>query len=149
MLSCHIHRFDSLGHIYRFCNRILFSECSNLLDVRDESILWLHSREIINFLASVCPPARHLSICLKRSPARIIWTTTLTFVTKTAQFGQYTHPMGSSWPPLTAGECWYCQKSCGLTEWNIFVQRGVKALTLNTTLIQKLGNVESGLGLNR
>ncbi len=27
MLNCHIDRFESLGHIYRFYNRILFSEC--------------------------------------------------------------------------------------------------------------------------
>ncbi len=27
MLNCHILRFDSLEHIYRFYNRILFSEC--------------------------------------------------------------------------------------------------------------------------
>ncbi len=27
MLNCNIYRFDLLGHIYRFYNRILFSEC--------------------------------------------------------------------------------------------------------------------------
>ncbi len=29
MLNCHILRFDSLGHIYRCYNRILFSECTS------------------------------------------------------------------------------------------------------------------------
>ncbi len=29
MLNYNIHRFDSIGHIYRFYNRILFSECIN------------------------------------------------------------------------------------------------------------------------
>ncbi len=30
MLNCLILRFDSLGHIYRFYNRIFFSECEDL-----------------------------------------------------------------------------------------------------------------------
>ena len=33
MLNCHIHRFDSLGHIYRFYNRIPFSECRQYLAI--------------------------------------------------------------------------------------------------------------------
>ena len=40
MLNCHIHRFDSLGHIYRFYNRILFSEFC-LICIR---CMWFHFR---------------------------------------------------------------------------------------------------------
>ncbi len=40
-LNCHILRFDSLGHIYRFYNRILFSECTSFILIYFSSLTFL------------------------------------------------------------------------------------------------------------